>query len=197
MPLSILGGVVGSNSIGGILAQIGAGFAVNSVLLKYSRDAERQADLIGTQILYDNGNDPRAMAQFFEKLQEGKGGRGPEWFSSHPNPENRVGNITKEIEKLGGHRSYRNDSTEFQEIQRYVQSLPAPARGLAQQRPQQPGGQRPGQPSGRLQTFENNLVRFQYPDNWRVYQQGDAVTLAPDGGIVNDNRGRGQLARTA
>jgi Zn-dependent protease with chaperone function len=194
VPLGVLGGVVGSNSIGAILAQIGAGFAVNSVLLKYSRDAERQADLIGTQILYDNGYDPRAMAQFFEKLQEGKGGRGPEWFSSHPNPENRIGNITKEIEKLGGHRSdYRNDSAEFREIQRYVQSLPAPARGLTQQRPQ-PGGQRPGQPSGHLQTFENNLLRFQYPDNWRVYQQGDAVTLAPDGGIVNDNRGRGLLA---
>jgi hypothetical protein len=45
-----------------------------------------------------------------------------------------------------------------------------------------------------LQTFENNLLRFQYPDNWRVYQQGDAVTLAPDGGIVSDSRGRGLLA---
>jgi beta-barrel assembly-enhancing protease len=196
VPLSVLGGVVGSNSIGGILAQIGAGFAVNSVLLKYSRDAERQADLIGAQILYDNNYDPRAMAQFFEKLQEGKGGQGPEWFSSHPNPENRIGNITKEIEKLGGHRSYRNDASEFREIQRYVQSLPAAPRGLAQQRPQ-PGGQRPEQPSGRLQTFENNVLSFQYPSNWRAYQQGDAVTLAPDGGIVNDGRGRGLLAHGA
>ena len=176
VPLSILGGVVGSNSIGGILAQIGAGFALNSVLLKYSRDAERQADLIGAQILYDNGYDPRAMAQFFEKLQDGKGGRGPEWFSSHPNPENRIGIITQEIQKLGGHRSnFRNDSPEFREIQRHLQSLPAPARGLAQQQ-SRPRAQRPGQPSGRLQTFENNQLRFQYPDNWRVYQQGDAVT---------------------
>jgi predicted Zn-dependent protease len=135
VPLSILGGVVGSNSIGGILTQIGAGFAVNSVLLKYSRDAERQADLIGTQMLYDNGYDPRAMAQFFEKLRDGKGGGGPEWFSSHPNPENRIGIITQEIEKLGGHRSnYRNDSPEFREIQRYLESVPAPSRGLSQQR---------------------------------------------------------------
>ncbi|MBI4473333.1 MAG: M48 family metalloprotease [Acidobacteria bacterium] len=51
VPLSILGGAIGGNSVGAILAQLGIGFAANSILLKYSRDAERQADLMGTQIL--------------------------------------------------------------------------------------------------------------------------------------------------
>src|SRR3990170_6708059 len=69
MPLAILGGVLGSNSVGAVLAQLGADFAVNSVLLKYSRTAESQADIMGTQILYDSGYDPRAMAQFFEKIE--------------------------------------------------------------------------------------------------------------------------------
>ena len=67
MPLAILGGVLGSNSTGAMLAQLGAGFALNSILLKYSRTAESQADIMGTQILYDSGYDPRALAQFFEK----------------------------------------------------------------------------------------------------------------------------------
>ena len=51
VPLAILGGALGSNSTGAVLAQLGAGFAANSLLLKYSRDAESQADLLGTQIL--------------------------------------------------------------------------------------------------------------------------------------------------
>jgi len=69
LPLAAIGGLVGSDSLGGVVAQLAAGFGVNSVLLRYSRDAERQADLIGTQILYDNNYDPRAMAQFFEKIE--------------------------------------------------------------------------------------------------------------------------------
>src|SRR5206468_3613097 len=36
-PLSILGGVLGSNSVGGVLAQLGVSFAANSLLLKYAR----------------------------------------------------------------------------------------------------------------------------------------------------------------
>src|SRR5437762_777642 len=60
-PLAILGGALGSNSVGSVLAQLGVGFAANSLLLKYSRDAESQADLMGTQILHDSGYDPRSM----------------------------------------------------------------------------------------------------------------------------------------
>jgi predicted Zn-dependent protease len=58
-PLAILGGLLGSNSAGAMLAQLGAGFTVDSVLLNYSRAAESQADLIGTQILYDSKFDTR------------------------------------------------------------------------------------------------------------------------------------------
>jgi len=69
VPLAILGGALGNkNSVAAVLTQIGAGFATNSLLLKYSRTAESQADEMGTQILYDSGYDPHAMAQFFEKI---------------------------------------------------------------------------------------------------------------------------------
>jgi len=39
-----------------------------SVALKHSREAERQADLIATQIMYDAGFDPQQMIQFFQRL---------------------------------------------------------------------------------------------------------------------------------
>lgn len=121
-PLAVLGGVLGNNSIGGVLAQTGASFAANSVLLKFSRDAERQADLMGTQILYDSNFDPRAMAEFFEKLEAQGGSRGSEFFSSHPNPGNRIGSVNQEITRLGGSHGYRNDSADFQRIKRILKS---------------------------------------------------------------------------
>jgi Zn-dependent protease with chaperone function len=200
VPLAILGGALGSGSIGAVLAQIGAGFAVNSVLLKYSRDAERQADILGTQILYDSNYDPRAMAQFFEKIQaESKGGRMPEFFSSHPNPENRMELVNTEIQKLGGPpRGYRTDSAEFREIKRYVTSLPAPAKGgPAPGSGDGAGGGaagRPAPPADRYQAFQNDTLRLLHPENWRAYGQGSAATFAPEGGIVDDGRGNAALA---
>src|SRR3954471_25028726 len=56
-PLSILGGLMG-NGVGAQLAQLGISFAAGSVFLKYSRDAEKQADLVGTDIMHDAGFDP-------------------------------------------------------------------------------------------------------------------------------------------
>jgi len=200
VPLAVLGGVLGSNSIGGVLAQIGAGFAVDSILLKYSREAERQADVIGTQMLYDNGYDPRAMAQFFEIIaRESKGGgRGPEWFSSHPNPENRMGKVQEEVERLGGPPSgYRDDSAEFREIRRYVQSLPQPPqRGVPARRSTNGSarGGRPQTPGAVSRQFDGGFVTLRHPDNWRAYGQGSAFTLAPDNGIVADRSGNNVLA---
>jgi predicted Zn-dependent protease len=120
-PLAVLGGLLG-NSIGGIIAQTGASLAANSVLLKFSRDAERQADLMGTQILYDSGYDPRAMAQFFEKIEATGGSQSAEFFSDHPNPGNRINSVNQEITRLGGANRPKSDSVEFQRIKRILKS---------------------------------------------------------------------------
>ena len=127
VPLAILGGTLGSDSTGAVLAQIGAGFAVDSVLLKYSRNAERQADLLGTQILYDAGYDPRAMGQFLRKLAASSQGGLPAFFSSHPNAEDRDELVDAEIVNMGGFsRNLRTDSREFQDIKRYLSGLTGP-----------------------------------------------------------------------
>ena len=200
IPLAILGGLLGSNSTGAMLAQLGAGFALNSVLLKYSRAAESQADLMGTQILYDSKLDTRGVAQFFEVIQaENQGGRQVEFFSNHPNPENRIANVNKEIALLGGsQRGYQSDSGAFRDIKRYVQSLPAPPPSTTQTLQGDPGTGRAGQPerpSDRSKSFQNSVLRIDYPDNWQTYGQGDAVTITPrGGGMVNDTRGNQALA---
>ena len=66
-PLSSVG-AVGSASVSDVLAKIGGGFTASSILLRNPQEAESQADLMGTQIMYDAGFDPRALARFFEKL---------------------------------------------------------------------------------------------------------------------------------
>ena len=58
------------------------------------------------------------MVQFFEKIESAGGSRGAEFFSSHPNPGNRIQSVNQEIRKLGGSRSYRNDSADFQRTRR-------------------------------------------------------------------------------
>jgi predicted Zn-dependent protease len=137
-PLAILGGVI-RNPGGAMLAQLGAGFAAQSLFLKYSRNAETQADVLGAQILYDSGYDPRTLVQFFETIQSrNRGGSSSEFFSNHPNPENRAGRVNQEVQKLGGwSRNLSNDSPEFREIKRYLQgqSLPGAPMGGDSDRP--------------------------------------------------------------
>jgi hypothetical protein len=202
LPLTMLGGAIGSDSLVGMIAQAGASFGEQSILLKYSRDAERQADLVGTQILYDNNYDPRQMAQFFVKLEEEakkSGGRPIQFFSSHPNPENRVTAVNSEVTRMGGHAgSYQDDTAEFREIQRHVRLLPPAPKALP--KPSSGSGtgngtsRRPALPSSSLQDYANHNLSLRYPDNWKSYGQGDAFTLAPDGGFAADAKGNTSLA---
>ena len=95
--LGILGGVLPNNAVGNITRlgiQIGAG----TVFMKYSRDDEAQADAVGAIIMYEVGFNPKAMAEFFQKLEQIGGGGGPQFLSDHPNPGNRVASVDKEIQ---------------------------------------------------------------------------------------------------
>ncbi len=188
LPLAALGGIIGQGSIGGQLAQLGIGFGLNSVMLKYSRDAERQADIVGAQMLYDAGYNAEEMVRFFENMQKGERGSSVEWLSSHPNPGNRAELVRREISELGPQKSLTNDGPGF-----------AQARSLAgginrQPAADRPGGyghdasgehQHPGLPSRNFRVFDGGSFRISYPDNWQVYgEEGSAATIAPREGIV-------------
>src|SRR2546422_2055261 len=193
VPLGVLGGALGNNAVGAVAQAIG-GFAVNSVLLKYSRTAESQADILGTQILYDSGYDPRAMAQFFEKLEaESKGKNPPEFFSDHPNPEHRVERVDEEVEKLGGVQpNFKRDSAEFEAIKREVLALPVvkkPTPGAAG------AVAAPAPPSRNFAEYQGNSYTLKYPDNWKKYPDSNGgVSFAPEGGVLDDGSGHSALA---
>ncbi len=129
-PLAILGGLLGqSSSLASQLAQMGIGFGVNSILLKNSRSAESQADEVGTYILYHAGYDPRAMVQFFKIIEQKYPQRTVEFFSDHPNPENRIQKVDAIIPQLGPSREGKTDSPEFEAVKKRLLAMAPPPKG--------------------------------------------------------------------
>jgi beta-barrel assembly-enhancing protease len=189
---SIFGGAAGAAIATG--GQLTAG----SVLLKYSRGAETQADVMGTQVLYDAGYDPRAMAAFFEKLLSSKAP--PQFFSDHPNPDNRIQRVNEEINKLGGvPPNAKKDSPEFEAIKREVAALPVVQKPAAAAASTASGFPKPGTvkvaaPSQNYVGLDVGAATLKYPDNWKKYGKVGDMTLAPDGGVVDPGNGQAALA---
>ena len=198
LPLAILGGVMGQGALSQ-MAQMGLSFGVGSYFLKNSRKAESEADLLGTDIMYDTGFNPRAMADFFTKLQEEGGARGPQFFSDHPDPGNRAQSVAKEVATLPRKSSYRSDSAEFREIKERVAGMrPLTAQQIAAcQTPAMNASAGGVQPSASLRNFSHRDFAISYPENWQVYgDQNSAVTIAPQSGVLQNAVAYGVMINT-
>lgn len=196
---AILGAIIGGN-VGGVIAQ-GTQLGVNAYFLKYSRDYERQADILGAQIMARAGYDPRDLANMFRTIERQSGGSGgPEWLSSHPNPGNRYEAIVQEADRLRVNRNAsRFDGEEFNRVQSGLRrESPAPTMQEIAQRgaSRQSGGrQYPEdsriersieQPSTRFRTHNlGNLAQVAVPNNWQRFEDGNSVTFAPRGAFGN------------
>jgi predicted Zn-dependent protease len=124
IPLSIVGGFFGKG-IGGQLAQLGIQFGAGSYFLRNSRQAEKEADLLGTDILYDTGYNPRWMAEFFRKLEQQGGTRTAQFLSDHPNPGNRYEYVSREVATLPPKGYLPDSSREFAQIKQRAMGLQA------------------------------------------------------------------------
>jgi predicted Zn-dependent protease len=114
LPAALAGNLAGSGGgMLGRLAQLGIGLGANSVLLKFSRSAESEADALGTHLMASAGYDPIEMAHLFEKLESQAGSRRPELLSDHPNPGNRIQAIEAEMRTLP-QRQYGYQTGDFQ-----------------------------------------------------------------------------------
>ncbi len=69
--------------------------------LRYSRNAETEADDIGMQTMIKAGFNPNGMADTFRILQSVSGGKGWEFLSSHPDDAKRVKRVEENIKKQG------------------------------------------------------------------------------------------------
>ena len=118
---AILGGAILAGEAG---AAIG-GTLFQGYLLKYSREYETQADVLGARILADAGYDPRDLANMFRTIEKQSGGsRAPEFLSSHPNPANRYENINKEAQLLRVSPNPIRNTREFERIQSKLARMP-------------------------------------------------------------------------
>ncbi|HIA52919.1 MAG TPA: M48 family peptidase [Candidatus Melainabacteria bacterium] len=69
------------------------------VNLKFNRNDELEADKLGVRFAVDAGYDPRSMIKVMEILRDQSRSRQPEFFSTHPNPENRIEKINAAIKE--------------------------------------------------------------------------------------------------
>ncbi len=102
------------------------GVAVPMSFLKFSRDAELEADLLGLEYEYSAGYDPAAFVQFFEKLGKGQQKHKllSKAFSTHPMTADRIKRAQEEIQQyLPPRNEYMLDSSEFQEVKAHLSSL--------------------------------------------------------------------------
>ncbi|MGH9254952.1 MAG: M48 family metalloprotease [Vicinamibacterales bacterium] len=197
----ILGTVVGGTA-GAIIAQ-GSQFGLGTYFLKYGREYERQADLLGAQILARAGYDPRQMANMFKTIESQGGGRQPEWMSSHPNPGNRYDAILREASML--QIQGKADTGHFDTIKgRLAGMSPAlTAEQIAKANAAKagntssgPGGTRTvvrvEPPSNQGRTYQPaSFLTITVPANWQpTGANGGVVTYAPEGGFFQGNNGQ-------
>jgi hypothetical protein len=188
---AILGAIVGGRT-GSVLSQ-GISFGLGTHFLRYGREYERQADILGAQMMARAGYDPREMANMFKTIEKQGGSGGPEWLSDHPNPGNRSEAINKEATLLSVDNPIR-DSRGFERVRAHLRELPrAPTTEEVMKNAKRSGGGTStgdARPSGRVaapstrytQYNEGNIFRVSVPSNWEELPDNNSVTFAPAGG---------------
>jgi Zn-dependent protease with chaperone function len=196
---AIAGAVIGGR-VGTAVSQ-GSQFGLGTLLLRYSRDYEKQADLLGAQLMARAGYDPNDLARMFETIEkQAKSRGGPEWLSDHPNPGNRSQYIAAEARQLQVAPNASN-GRDFPAVKQAFAGQPAPrSMGELAQRSgngtASSGGSgsstgamastgTPGQPvpppSARTRTERGGSVfQVTVPDNWRTLSANSYIRYVPE-----------------
>lgn len=93
--INIAGAVAGAAGVSDLtMAALGLGAQVG-ILLPYSRANESEADHIGLLLMAKAGYDPRESVALWQRMRQtsGESGRGPEFLSTHPDPEARIADL--------------------------------------------------------------------------------------------------------
>ena len=105
----------------------GVNLAIPVTYLKFSRDAEREADYLGIQYMYKTGYDPNSYVTFFERIQadeKRRPGTIPKVFSTHPPTPERIENTQKEIARiLPARQEYIVTTSEFDSVKSRLRNI--------------------------------------------------------------------------
>jgi hypothetical protein len=195
---AIAGSILGGPAVGQVAAQ-----SVGVYFLKFSRDYEKEADLLGARIMANAGYDPMDLANMFRTIEQQGSGGGPQFLSDHPSPGNRYSYIQQEARQLQVSRNPIKVTREFQSVQERLRGMPG-ARSYAQIAQANQNGQGNGDtgdggvysgggysnrvpaPSGRFRQFQQGNLSLSVPNEWRQMMGDSSITFAPEGGYGSD-----------
>jgi Zn-dependent protease with chaperone function len=196
----ILGTILTGSPAVGQLAQL----PIGAYFLRFSREYETEADLLGARIMANAGYDPHDLANVFQTLEK-QGGGGGGFMSDHPSPKDRYARINQEAQHLRVNTAMQTDSREFLGIQERLRGYPRaqtmaeiqrsgrryPNQNYPNQGDQYPTGDRTNYPapngrvdypSSRYRTYNEGAFTVSIPDNWRELNQQEGLWFAPNGG---------------
>ncbi|HEX9630762.1 MAG TPA: M48 family metallopeptidase [Pyrinomonadaceae bacterium] len=198
-------GILGTILAGPAAGQL-AQLPIGAYFLKYSREYETEADLLGARIMANAGYDPRDLANMFRTI-EAQGGGGGGFLSDHPSPKDRYARINQEAQYLRVNTAMR-DNREFYGIKERLGGYPraqtmAEIQRSGQRYPNQgnqyPNGDRTNYPAprGRVEypsshyrSYNQGLFSVSVPDNWREITEQDSVWFAPQGAYGSSGNGQ-------
>lgn len=186
--LGALAGVIAGAVVGGGWGEAisqGSQLGLGTWLLKYSREYEKQADLLGAQMMARAGYDPRDLARMFETIGRQSKGTPPQWLSSHPNPGNRSQYIAEEAARLPA--AAAADTSGFAPAKARFEALPPPRGTTGSARPSADDdvavgtvGRPVPAPSRTWRTMRGGrLFDVDVPSNWTAVSSNNAVRYVP------------------
>lgn len=215
----VAGGTLGSLAQAGI--QIGAG----TLILKYSRADEAQADAVGAIIMWKAGYNPVELANFFQKLEAQGGSSLPQFLSDHPDPGNRKDAIQQEIAGWPA-RKYSGNSADFASVRKHAAAVQAysaqeiadgakdgrwaaenrkngavfadaPAAVAAPHVSVPPAAWSDLAPSENFRLADLGTLRIDRPENWDVIDiEQSSATIAPPAGVSESAVAYGVVIRS-
>jgi predicted Zn-dependent protease len=79
-----------------------AGLGGQLLTLRFSREDESEADLVGIELSARAGYDPAAAVRLWEKMMAANKGAPPQWLSTHPASGTRIRDIQANLDKVAG-----------------------------------------------------------------------------------------------
>jgi predicted Zn-dependent protease len=96
--VQVLGALAGD--YGQLASQGGSILAQTGFLLPGSRAQESEADVVGQQLMAKAGFDPRGAVSLWQNMIAAGGSRPPQWLSTHPDPQARIGELQSRAASL-------------------------------------------------------------------------------------------------
>jgi hypothetical protein len=191
--LVALGGMGGESAVANIIGAIG-GFGFNPAFLKHSREAEAEAEALGSRILARAGYDPREMTAFFRALRRGERAEASKlqiFLKDHPENQIEQAPEQPQVSQVSA-GDFQRIQTSIAKLPVAYDAMPAPHRGpivIEEASNQAPQSIKVERPSLHLRDYWRPggfWFQLSYPENWLAFPSGDelGVTFIPPGGVV-------------